>query len=316
MTDPPEVHLLATRDPGARVSPWRLRFPGWALYALFAGATAISFAPIFVRLSQVGPGATAFWRLALALPSMWLWMALEGRGDPAMPSPSRPASLRPLIVAGLLFAGDLGFWHWSIHYTTVANATLLVNFSPLFVALGSWLFFRQRASRAILLGMLVALLGMLLLVGQSFNLSLEHLWGDLFALVGAVFYAGYILAVKDLRQRLSTASIMAWSGLVTCLALLPVTLLMREGLWPYSLLGWLVLLALALFSHIGGQGLIAYALAHLPATFSAIALLSQPVMAALFAWLILDEALGPFQALGGVMTLVGIFIAGRDSQAH
>ena len=107
-----------------------------------------------------------------------------------------------------------------------------------------------------------------------------------------MFYAGYQLAVTRLRSRASTASIMAWSGLVTAAALLPIALLSGEQILPATAMGWVKLFGLALISQAAGQSLIAYAMAHLPATFSSVGLLLQPVMAALFAWVLLGEALG------------------------
>ena len=285
-----------------------------ALPALFAGAVAIAFAPIFVRLSQVGPSATAFWRLALALPFLWLATRYTSPGAKSAPQPTSLSDYLGLAAAGLLFAGDLAFWHWSIRLTTVANATLLANFAPVFVTLGGWLFFRQRVSPAFLLGMAIALAGTTVLVGVSFSLSSRHLLGDGLGLITAVFYGGYILAVSRLRQHFSTATIMAWSGTVTAAALLPIALLSGEGLLPFDIRGWLVLLGLALISHAGGQGLIAFALAHLPAAFSSVSLLVQPVLATVFAWLLLSEALSPIQALGGALVLAGIFLARQASR--
>lgn len=304
---------MATSQPASEPAPANPRYAQLALISLLGGAVGIAFAPIFVRLSQVGPSATAFWRLTLALPALWLGAALQ-RGD-AAPT-ARPASgrdYRLLLAAGVFFAGDLGFWHWSIRFTSVANATLLVNFMPIFVTLGSWLFFNQRVGVKFILSMLVALAGTVLIVGVSFRLSLQHLTGDGLGLVAAVFYAGYILVVKVLRRDFSTPTVMAWSSLVACLVLLPVTVAMGEKLTPVDIWGWLVLLGLALVSHIGGQGLIAFALAHLPASFSSVTLLVQPVMAAVFAWLILAEGLEPLQVAGGVLVLAGIFFARRES---
>ena len=196
-----------------------------ALNALLLGALAIAFAPIFVRLSQVGPSSTAFWRLVLSLPVLFLWMQLEGRGTQAPRRPSTRSDYYQLIVAGLLFTGDLGMWHWSIRFTTVTNATMLANFAPIFVALGSWLLFRQRVTRAFIFGMGMALAGTVFLVGGSFKLSLQNLWGDALGLITAVFYAGYILSVKELRRKFSTPIILTWSGLVSSIAFLPITLL-------------------------------------------------------------------------------------------
>jgi drug/metabolite transporter (DMT)-like permease len=285
-----------------------------ALAALFAGAIAISFAPIFVRLSQVGPSATGFWRLALALPAFWLWLSFEGRGPVAPRQPANLADYGRLALAGLCLAGDLAVWHWSIKFTSVANATLLANFSPVFVAVGAWLFFRQRFSLLFYLGMGVALAGAAILIGSGFNLGGQHLLGDGLGMLAAVLYASYMLAITRLRRDFSTATIMAWSGVVTCLALLPVTLLSGEKLLAVTLAGWAVLVGLALISQVAGQGLITFALAHLPVPFSSVSLLLQPVMAALLAWIILSEPVSLWQAVGGVIVLAGIFLARSSSR--
>lgn len=285
-----------------------------AFAMLLSGAVAIAFAPIFVRWSEVGPVATAFWRLALALPVLWAWDAVAGRADPqASRRPSR-RDYAGLALAGLFFAGDLATWHWSIRLTSVANATLLANFAPVFVALAAFLLFGERFTRTFLTGLAAAIAGACVLMGASVRLSAEHLAGDALGLLTAVFYAGYILTVGRLRARLPTATVMAVSGLVTAAALLPLALAAGERLAPSSLHGWLVLAGLALVSHAGGQSLIAFALAHLPAAFSAVSLLVQPAVAAGLAWLLLGEALGPQQAAGAVLILIGIALARRGSR--
>lgn len=285
-----------------------------ALAALFGGATGIAFAPIFVRLSELGPSATAFWRLALALPALWVWMSIERRRTERPRQPSCAADYRRLIVAGLLFAADLAVWHWSITFTSVANATLLANFAPIFVTLGAWMWFGQRFSLTFILGMATALAGATILIGISVRLSLQLLLGDVLGLITAVFYAGYILAVKELRDDFSPATILTWSGVVSAVALLPISLLSGEGLIAFSANGWAVLIGLALISQVGGQGLITYALAHLPAAFSSVGLLLQPAIAALLAWTILYEPLGLWQAIGGAIVLAGIVLARQGSR--
>jgi drug/metabolite transporter (DMT)-like permease len=229
-----------------------------ALPALLAGATAIGFAPIFVRLSQAGPSATAFWRLALALPVLYAFMAAGNAQKGPYRKPSTGLDYARLSLAGLFFAGDLAFWHWSIRFTTVANATLLANFAPIIVTLGAWLLFKQRARLGFALGMLVALSGTSLIVGSSLSFDPSRLLGDIFGLVTAVFYGAYLLAVSRLRAEFSTGTVMTWSGAVSCLALLPVALLFQEAFLPFDWRGWLVLLGLALVSHVGGQSLIAF----------------------------------------------------------
>lgn len=283
-----------------------------ALVALLSGAVGIAFAPIFVRLSELGPSATAFYRLLFALPVLWVWMLWSERRGAA-----RPATRHDywhLLLAGLFFAGDLAFWHWSIRFTTVANATLLANFAPIFVTIAGYVLFRERVSRTFLAGMGLALAGACVLMGRSVTLSPTHLFGDALGLITAMFYAAYIVSVGRLRARFSAATVMAWSGVVTCAALLPIALASGESLVAQTATGWAVLAGLALVSHAGGQSLIAVALAHLPAAFSSVSLLLQPAIAAVLAWVLLGEALGPWQLLGALVILVGIATARRGSR--
>lgn len=280
-----------------------------ALLLLIAGAVGIAFAPIFVRLSELGPSATGFHRLFLALPAMALWLALEGRSTPSQP-PSRADKWR-LAGAGLFFAGDLAVWHWSIQYTSVANSTLLANFAPIFVTLAVWLLFGERPTRRFVLALALAMGGALALMGSSLSFDMAHVWGDALGLICAGFYAGYLLSVARLRSRFSSALIMTWSGAVTALALLPVAVLSGESLIATSAGGWAVLLGLALVSHVGGQGLIAAGLAHLPPAYSSMVLLVQPAVAALLAWALLGEALTWWQAAGAALIIAGIRLARR-----
>ena len=279
------------------------------LAAVLGGATGIGFAPILVRWSQAGPSATAAFRILFALPVLWFLLRVERVRKPQAVQPSNRRDFMLLAVAGIFFTADLSLWHWSLQFTSVANATLLTNSAPLFVTLGARAFLGERVSGRFLAGMVLAFAGAVLLVWGSFGLSWRHLLGDCVAVGGAVFYAGYLLSVKSLRRSLSTVAIMAWSGLVSCPALFLLAVLSREEMVPTEARGWWVLLALALVSHVGGQTLIAYALGHLPASFSSLSLLWQPVMAAMLAWVVLAEPLSLVQGIGGLVVLAGIAVA-------
>lgn len=290
-------------DPAARL----------ALLFLAIGAVAIGQSPVLVRLADADPIASAFWRVVFALPVLAVWLGGEAAKGPIR----RPSALRDhalLAFAGFCFAGDLAVWHWSIRLTSVANSTLLANFAPIFVTLGAWLCFGQRFTLLFLGGMAVAMAGAVMLVGSSFNLSPENLLGDLLGLTTAVFYGGYMLTVQQLRQRFSTATIMGYTAIVTALLLLPILLASGASFAPPEPSGWLALLALGMVTHAIGQGLIAHALAHLPAAFSSVALLFQPFVTILSAWFILAERLLPIQAAGGLVMLLGVLLAGRGSR--
>jgi drug/metabolite transporter (DMT)-like permease len=281
-----------------------------ALGALLLGATCIALSLIFVRVSEAGPTATAFWRVALAVPVLWALYALKTKARSHRYSGKWPL----LLAAGFAFAGDLGFWHTSIKLTSVANSTLLANLASIFVTLAAWMFLKQKPTRLFLAGLAAALVGVGLLVHTSLAFSATGLAGDALGVVTAMFYAGYILAVKGLRDRgEATLHLMAVTSTITALFLFPVALASGEQMLPSSAFGWWMLIGLALISHAAGQGLIAYALAHLPAAFSSVSLLFQPVMAALFAWLLLAEGLVPLQIVGGIVVLFGIYLARRGS---
>lgn len=274
------------------------RSSNWAVLAVVLGATGIGFAPIWVRLSETGPSATAFWRVAIALPLLWL-------GVRARRSLAPPYLL--LVASGLFFAGDLTLWHWSLKLTSVANSTLLCNLAPVIVTLAAHWIFHEKITRLFLVGLFLGIAGTAVLVGRSFEFG--HIKGDLLAVLAAVFYAGYLLAVKQLRQSCDSVTVMAWSGLVSCPCFLIVAVLSGDTLLPVSVQGWTILAALGIVSHIGGQTLIAYALGRLPASFSSVTLLLQPVVAALLAWPILHEAITVRQVVGGIIILAGIALA-------
>ena len=264
-----------------------------------------------MRLADTGPVASAFWRVALAVPLLFLWQGQQGRRSP----PSGDSRLTPAVIAaGIFFALDLGVWHWSIVWTSVANSTLLANLASIFVTLMGWLLWKQRVSRLFLAGMATALAGMFVLVGPSFAAGGTRFFGDVLGALTAIFYGSYMLAIKVARDaKIPTARIMAWSTAISAVALLPFAWLSPQPFWPATAGGWLAVCGLALVSQIVGQGLIAYAFAHLPASLSAVSLLIQPVMAAAFAWILFGEAIGPAQFAGGVIVLAGIWIARRGS---
>ena len=285
-----------------------------ALFALFAGAACIALSPIWVRVADVGPTASAFWRVCLAVPLLWTLFAFNSKGRKNLDK----SQFIPLFAAGTAFAGDLAFWHWSIQYTSVANSTLLANLASIFVTLAAWLLWKQRPSALFLAGLAAALLGVALLVQSSLagfsRPSPTALLGDGLGVVTAIFYAWYLLSVKSLRDRgAGTLQLMAVTTTLTAAILLPVALASGEALLPASAAGWLTLLGLAWISHAAGQGLIAHALAHLPAGFTSVGLLLQPVIAALFAWTLLGEALAALQIAGGAIVLAGIYLARRAS---
>src|SRR4051794_22767521 len=185
-----------------------------ALTALVAGAVALGFSAIFVRLAAaegIGPFASAFWRVALSLPVLYGWMRLQGAQD----SPARKIFRRATLLARLAFAGDLFFWHLAILDTTVANATFFATTAPVFVVLVTWLVLRRRVAGATVAGLLLCLLGGAALVGASLALDPGHLRGDLEGVVTAFFFGLYFLAVERARDGAGAGRVTFEASVVT-----------------------------------------------------------------------------------------------------
>ncbi len=277
-----------------------------ALVAMVGGAVAMGISPIFVRFAEVGPFTSAFWRVALALPALWLWAELERPPEKSRPDASARLSV---VVAGLLFAGDLTFWHLAIMNTSVANATFLATLAPVWVVLGSGLFLAEPVERRVFLGLGLCLIGAGALIGGTWSVSPENLDGDLYGFVTSIFFGAYFLAVRRARRVYGSGRTLFLSSIVTAAVLLVEAVLLEDMMLPLTLVGAAALVAVALVSHAGGQGLLSFALGHLPAAFSSLVIFLEAIAAAVFGWIILGESVGPTQLLGALAIFAGIAVA-------
>lgn len=280
-----------------------------ALLYLIIGAVAIGFAPIFVRLSEVGPISTGFWRVAIAFPILSLLSIGQGYTRPDEKHAPALKDYLWLLFSGVLFGGDLATWHLSIHYTSIANSTLIANFSPIIIALWGWIVLHKPPQKKLVIGLLLAILGITVLIHPSLHMEKNIRIGDGLAFITAFFYAGYLLVLNRARKKFTAFSSMAISTFASMLTLLAITSLSGELAMPQTEMAWIILFALAVLAHIVGQGLIAYALPYLPVTFSSTALLIQPMVAAMAGWFFFSEYLDFSQIIGMLIALVGIFLA-------
>lgn len=287
-----------------------------ALCAL--GAVTVGLSPIFVRVSDTAPEASAFWRALLALPVLALWALWERRRRSVdLQAPPRARARRWIWLAGAFFAGDLFFWHLAIAHTSLANASFLTNCLPVvFVAAGAWALLSERPSRAYAAAVVVALTGAALLGVESVRIDPAHLFGDLCAAATAVFFSAYVIALKrapgprlpGLTALEATAATTACLG-AACLVL--ATARPEFEFWPTTAAGWAPLLGLGVLCQGLGQGAIIAALSRVPAGLAAMIILLEPVTTVVLGWLWLGEALSPLQTTGGLLALAAILVAAR-----
>lgn len=276
------------------------RVPPLAFPALLVGASALAVGPLFVRMADVPPIASAFWRMGLAAPLI----AVMGLASHQPRPTGRGWWL--LALAGVLFAADIAAWHLGIVRTTLANATLFGNVSSFFFAgYGFWVA-RAWPSRRFGLAMAAAALGLALLLGRSFQLSPANLAGDLLCVLAAVFYTLYLAMMDSIRVGVGQWPALGVATVAGAAAFVPVLWLMDVQVWPHD---WTPLVALALGSQVIGQGFVLYAVGHLKPEVSGLGLLIQPVIAGAIGWAHFGEGVGLWSAVGGALVLGSLAVA-------
>jgi drug/metabolite transporter (DMT)-like permease len=272
-----------------------------ALAVLLMGACIIGLSAILVRLAETGPAAAGFWRLAFAMPLLAV-MTVRTVG-----SVGRPPKMA--LWAGLFFALDLAFWHYGIRYTSVTNATVLSNLTPVVVTAFAWIFLKQRPGWLFLAAVAAAVGGAwLMAVEKGGGALVNQPLGDALSAVTALWYALYFLAMAEGRKTQGASRLMLWVSIVGAPLMLATALALGEPIAPASLAGWGACLGLGLM-HVTGQGSIAWAMGRLPTSTASVVVLVQPVVAAYLGWLLFAEAIGPLQALGAGVTLGGVVLA-------
>ncbi len=284
-----------------------------AYLALALGALCIGFSAIFTKWAQVPGPVSAFYRVAIATVVLSIPYAIHSARARKEAGRKRMTArvLWGVALAGLLFALDLALWNTSLAFTSAANSTLLGNTSTVWVSIGALLIFHESLRRRFWLGMAMALVGAVIIVGRD---AFEHAnlgWGDLLAVGSSLFYAGYILGTQRVRQHVGTLPFMWLSSAVATAFLLAYVLLAGSNLTDFTADTWFALLALGLISHALGWMAINYSLGHLPAPIASVSLLSQPVVTALAAVPLLSEPLSLYQIGGGLLVLLGIYIVNR-----
>ena len=280
-----------------------------AYLALAIGILCIGMSAIWVKWAGVPGPVAGLYRVVTALVVLGLPCAARQRQAAAGPLGRRAVVLAAL--SGVWFAGDLATWSESVRHTSAANATLIGNLAPLWVALGALLFWRLRLRAGFWAGLALALAGGAIIVSADMDAGLSFGAGDGLAILSSLFYAAYLLNTEYSRRTLGTLAFMWLSALgstvvliVTCAALgLPAT--------GFSTQTYLALLGMGLVSHVGGWLAINYALGHLPAPLVSVTLLGQPVMTALLGVPLLGERLTLPQIGGGLIVLTGIYLANR-----
>ena len=275
-------------------------------FILCLGASLIGLAPVFVRWSELSPSWSLFYRMFLALPFLAL-MNLYFNRSAAFKLKSRKHLLL-VLVASLAFAGDMSSWHWSLEFTSVANATIFVNTASIYMMIFAVLIFKESVSRRFMLSFVLTFIGVIGLIYFS-NIKTEAaLIGDGIALVAAFLYAAYLLIISRLGEE-SSINIIFYTTLFTGIFGLIFALFESKDFLPNSSFQFYNLLAMAILCQVGGQFFITHSLPKIKASFGSIGLLMQPIVATIFGAIVFYEYLNFIQLSFVILALVGIYFA-------
>lgn len=280
-----------------------------AYAAMVVANVALAFGPWLVRLADVSSLSSAFWRLALAAPLLFLIARAVRQPIPRMAWPI----LAVIALGGLAFAADLGAWHVGIHLTKLASATLFGNLASFLFAGYALVLTRTLPDRYQTAALLLAALGTMLLLGRSYQVDTRYLAGDLLCILAGVFYTVYLIAMARTRALLQPVPLLLISTLAGMLPLLLFALAEGGTFWPTD---WTPLILLAIGSQVVGQGLMIYAMGHLTPLVIGLGLLIQPFITAVIGSVYYDERLGAFDIAGGLAICAALVLvrAGGSGQ--
>jgi len=283
----------------------RSRVP--AYLALVLGIVCIAWSAIFVRWTDIPGPASAFYRMLIPAMVLLPTFATDRKRE-------RVTSRSWMIIGlgGLFFALDLALYNTAILRTSAANATLLGNNTPIVVGLLTWMVFRRRPQPAFWLGLILAICGSVVILWADLARHAPFGVGDVMALGAAACFAVYLLATEKVRTTTSTLTFLRLSMIATTLVLLLLNFAMGISLRVPHRRTWWALLGLGLISQLGGYLALTYALGHLPATITAISLLTQGPLTAAMAAVLLGEPLTLQQIVGGALVLSGVALAHRQ----
>ena len=271
--------------------------------ALAIGIICISVFPILVKLQLTGGLISAFYRMAIAGALLLPYVIVTKKFK--LP---RASILILAVLFGLLFASDVAVWNISIQESSATQASLLTNLSPVWVGIASFLFLKNKPATNFWIGTVIAVFGMITLVGFEFFLNLDFNAAFLLAILSGVLYAIYMLVSKNVLSEMDVLSFMMVTLITSTLFLGVVCLALNEPFSGFSNAGWLVLFIQGIVCQLIAWLLISYATQNMRATRVSLSLLGQAVLATILAWLLLDEKITFQMIVGGLILLLGIRI--------
>ncbi|HEX2938397.1 MAG TPA: DMT family transporter [Ruminiclostridium sp.] len=273
----------------------------WLL--LFFGIACISISAFFVKKAQVNGISVSFYRVFFATLFILPFYIRAKKKDMNL------KGICLSLLGGMLFAFELVFWNTAVIISNTTLPTLIVNLSSVWVGIGAMILFKEKLNRFHWAGNIIAILGVAMIIGINNIIHMKIDTGLLFSIIASIFLALYVLSVKEVRQKYSTIQVVFFTFLGCTITLFICCIVTGSALYGFSLPSWAYLLCLGLITQVGGYFSINYALGYIDSSTVSILTLLQPILTAVFAVIMLNEAFSVYHIIGGVLLLAGLVIA-------
>ena len=272
---------------------------------IIIGVISVSLSAIFVKLANADSGVIAFYRMLFSILIMLPWFIVKNRNE------VKQLSKRDWLfssIAGIFLAFHFILWFESLNYTSVASSTVLVTMQPLFAFIGTYMFFKERITVKTIFAGIIAIIGSVLISWGDFKLSGAAFYGDVLALIACALITGYLLFGQDVRQRLSLVTYTMVVYSISTITLFFYILIKGESFGPYPVIDWIWFLLLAIIPNLLGHNLFNWSLKWVSTNVISIAILFEPVGAAILAMILFGEYLSLTQVGGGIIVILGIML--------
>ncbi|MCX7551504.1 DMT family transporter [Xanthomarina sp. F2636L] len=280
-----------------------------ARIALFIGIVCISIFPILVKLNLTPGVISAFYRMLFSLLLLLPYVLISKQ----FKVPSLKMAILA-IICGVVFGSDVAVWNIAIQESTATQASLLTNLSPVWVGVLALFFLKDKPKTNFWIGTMVAVFGMMMLVGFTVFKTLDFDLAFSFGILSGVLYSVYMLLSKEVLKKMNVITFMTISLAASSIYLGGLSYAINEPFSGFSNAGWLVLVIQAAVCQLAAWLLISYATQHMRATRVSVSLLGQGILASILAWLLIDEAISLQMVFGGFVLLFGIRITFYEKQ--
>ena len=276
---------------------------------LFVALFSVSSSSIIVRfLPDVSAVVIAFWRMGLASLFLWVYSGFKNQGK------LNPSWRLPVIIAGIFLGFHFAFFFSAVKLTKISNATLLGTTAPLFTLFIEMFFMKRRFPLITLFAILISVLGVVIVHEFSVDFSSEETKGNLLAVACSACIALVFLIAEKVRQNTSTIIYTRHLFMIAAMTLSILSLIRGDRLFDFSGTDFLYFLALGFFPSILGHAILNYSIKFLPPSVISSVPLGETLIASTAAYFIFIEPIPLNTAMGGILTITGLFILGFRNQ--